>query len=397
MRTKLCDEFGMDVPIFAFSHCRDVVAAVTNAGGMGVLGALAFSPEQLDIELKWIDDHVGGKPYGVDIVMPMSYEGKEEGLGKADESTGEVDSAAFKNLIPQEVTEWIEGVLDEYDVPPLPPDYQADDGVGGGGSGGLLGWTDGGARNQLEVALKYPVKLLVNALGPPPKDIIDLAHSRGIKVAALTGAVEHALKQKEQGVDIIIAQGTEAGGHTGEIGSMVLIPDIVDAVAPTPVLGAGGIGSGRQAAAALALGAQGVWTGSIWLTVEESEMTGGSVMEKLLKAGSKDAVRSRTLSGKPARLLKTAWTEAWLREDCPGTLPMPLQYMACAEAQTRISLAARNPASKARDLMGMPVGQVVSRMNEVKKSSEVIYQMIEEFVDTVQRLDGLLEAAEQGD
>ncbi len=143
------------------------------------------------------------------------------------------------------------------------------------------------------------------------------------------------------------------------------------------------------------MGAQGVWTGSIWLTVEESETTGGHVMEKLLAAGSRDAVRSRTLSGKPARLLKTAWTEAWLREDCPGTLPMPLQYMACAEAQTRIGLAARNPNSKARELQGMPVGQVVSRMNETKKSSELIVEMIEEFVDTVQRLDGLLEAAEQ--
>ena len=395
MRTKLCDEFGMDVPIFAFSHCRDVVAAVTNAGGMGVLGALAFSPEQLDIELKWIDEHVNGKPYGVDIVMPMSYAGKDEGLGKADEETGTVDSDVFKNLIPPEVTEWIEKVLEEYDVPPLAPDYHATEGIGGGGSGGLLGWTDGGARNQLEIALNYPVKLLVNALGPPPKDVVDLAHSHGIKVAALTGAVEHALKQQEQGVDIIIAQGTEAGGHTGEIGSMVLIPDIVDAVSPTPVLGAGGIGSGRQAAAALALGAQGVWTGSIWLTVEESEMTGGHVMDKLLAAGPKDAVRSKTLSGKPARLLKTAWTQAWLRDDCPGTLPMPLQYMACAEAQTRIGLAARNPNSKARELIGMPVGQVVGRMNEVKKSSEVMVDMIEEFIDTVQRLDGLLEAAEQ--
>lgn len=395
MRTKLCDEFGIDVPIFAFSHCRDVVAAVTNAGGMGVLGALAFSPEQLDVELKWIDEHVDGKPYGVDIVMPMNYEGKSDGLGKADEKTGEVDSAVFKDLIPKEVTEWIEGVLDEYDVPPLDPDQQAAvEGIGGGGSGGLLGWTDGGARNQLEVAFKYPIKLLVNALGPPPKDVVDMAHSRGIKVAALTGAVEHALKQQEQGVDIIIAQGTEAGGHTGEIGSMVLIPDIVDAVSPTPVLGAGGIGSGRQAAAALALGAQGIWTGSIWLTVEESEMTGGPIMEKLLAAKPRDAVRSKTLSGKPARLLKTAWTEAWLRDDCPGTLPMPLQYMACAEAQTRISLAARDPKSRARELVGMPVGQIVGRMNEVKKSSEVIYELIEEFVDTVQRLDGLLEAAE---
>jgi NAD(P)H-dependent flavin oxidoreductase YrpB (nitropropane dioxygenase family) len=394
MRTELCDRFDLDVPIFAFSHCRDVVAAVTNAGGMGVLGALAFSAEQLEIELAWIDEHVGGKPYGVDIVMPAKYEGKDRGLGQADEATGEVDPTVFQKLIPQETRDWIEGVLDEYDVAPFPPDYEAPEGVGGRGSGGLLGWTEGGARSHVEVALKHPARLLVNALGPPPKDVIDLAHSHGVQVAALTGAVEHATRQKEQGVDVIIAQGTEAGGHTGEIGSMVLIPDIVDAVRPTPVLGAGGIGSGRQAAAALALGAQGVWTGSVWLTVEESEIT-GFLRDKLLSAGSKDAVRSRTLSGKPARMLRTAWTDAWLREDCPGTLPMPLQYMACAEASARIGLAARQPGSRARDLVGMPVGQIVSRMQEVKTSAEVIYQFMDEFVDAVSRLQGMLEAAEK--
>ncbi len=262
--------------------------------------------------------------------MPAKYEGKKEGLGRVEEATGKVDADVFNKMIPKDVTDWIETVLEEFEVPRLPEGHAQLADIGGGGDQGLLGWTDGGARYQLDVALKFPVKLLVNALGPPPKDIIDLAHSMDIKVAALTGAVKHALRQQEQGVDLIIAQGTEAGGHTGEIGSMVLIPDIVDAVAPNPVLGAGGIASGRQAAAALALGAQGVWTGSCWLTVEESEMTGGYLMEKLLAAGSEDAVRSQSLSGKPARLLRTAWTEAWLRDDCPGTLPMPLQYMACA-------------------------------------------------------------------
>ncbi|MBW2273152.1 MAG: nitronate monooxygenase [Deltaproteobacteria bacterium] len=394
MRTELCDLFGIDVPIFAFSHCRDVVAAVTNAGGMGVLGALAFSPEQLDKELKWIDAHVGGKPYGVDIVMPAGYEGKDRGLGKQEEDTGKVDPEVFENLIPEEVKAWIETLLEEYDIPPLPADFEAASGIGGHDSQGLLGWTEGGARGQLDVALEYPVKLLVNALGPPPKDIIDHAHSLGIKVAALTGAVKHALRQKEQGVDIVIAQGTEAGGHTGEIGSMVLIPDIVDAVAPNPVLGAGGIAGGRQAAAALALGAQGVWTGSCWLTVKESEMT-ANVMDKLLAAGAEDAVRSKTLSGKPARLLRTAWTEAWLRSDCPGTLPMPLQYMACSEAQQRIGLSARAGNPKALELLGSPVGQVVSRLNQVKSSAQVVSDFIDEFVEAVERLDGLVAASER--
>jgi NAD(P)H-dependent flavin oxidoreductase YrpB (nitropropane dioxygenase family) len=392
MRTDLCDLFGIDVPIFAFSHCRDVVAAVTNAGGLGVLGALAFSPEQLELELRWIDDHVGDRPYGVDTVMPMSYAGKEDGLGRADSETGEVDAGVFQELIPAETQKWIEGVLEEYEVPPLPDDYQS--GEDGGGGSGLLGWTDGGGRNHVDVALRHErVKLLVNALGPPPKDIIDLAHEHGVKVAALTGAVEHAQRQKQAGVDIIVAQGTEAGGHTGEIGSMVLIPDIVDAVSPTPVLGAGGIASGRQAAAAMALGAAGVWTGSVWLTVREADVS-PLVKEKLFGARPKDAVRSRSLSGKPARLLRTAWTEAWEREDCPGTLPMPLQYMACADAQTRIGLAARKQGAKARDLVGMPVGQVVGRLSQEMSSADVIYQFIDEFVEAVARLQASLEAAD---
>ena len=395
MRTDLCDRFGIDVPIFAFSHCRDVVAAVTNAGGLGVLGALAFSPEQLEIECKWIDDNTGDKPYGVDTVMPMSYAGKDEGLGKREGEKGEVDAGVFQNMVPQETKDWIDRVLEEYEVPPLPKDAGRDDADGGGGRSGLLGWTDGGGRNHVDVALRHErVKLLVNALGPPPKDIIDLAHQHGVKVAALTGAVEHAIRQQQAGVDIIVAQGTEAGGHTGEIGSMVLLPDIVDAVSPTPVLGAGGIGTGRQATAAMALGASGVWTGSVWLTVREAN-TGPLVKDKLFAARSKDAVRSRSLSGKPARLLRTAWTEAWEREDCPGTLPMPLQYMATAEAQARIGLAARKKGAKARDLVGMPVGQVVGRMTEEKSSAEVILDFMQEFVESVDRLQAMLDAAER--
>jgi NAD(P)H-dependent flavin oxidoreductase YrpB (nitropropane dioxygenase family) len=391
MKTELCDLFGIEVPIFAFSHCRDVVAAVTNAGGLGVLGALAYTPEQLELELRWIDDHVDGRPYGVDTVMPMSYEGKEQGLGRADES-GQVDAEAFRNLIPQATKDWIESVLEEYEVPPLPEGVEPEEGTSGGGSG-LLGWTEGGGRSHVDVALRHEgVKLLVNALGPPPKDVIDLAHEHGVKVAALTGAIEHAQRQKQAGVDIIVAQGTEAGGHTGEIGTMVLVPDIVDAVAPTPVLAAGGIASGRQAAAAIALGAQGVWTGSVWLTVRESD-TSPLVKEKLLAARSKDAQRSRSLSGKPARLLRTAWTEAWEREDCPGTLPMPLQYMACSEAQRRIQRAARKEGAKARELVGMPVGQVVSRLDAEVGTADVIYQFMDEFIEAVDRLQGTLDAA----
>src|SRR5437660_1449226 len=354
MHTKASELFELDLPIFAFSHCRDVVAAVSRAGGMGVLGARAFTPEQREIELSWIDEHVGGKPYGVDVVMPASY----AGAGEIDPQHLEDD---LQKMIPEGHRKYVEEVLDRYHVPKLPPDEEE--------RSGLLGWTHEGARPQVDVALSHPIKLLVNALGPPPKNIVDEAHEHGVKVAALVGSVAHAQRQVNQGVDIIVAQGYEAGGHTGDVGAMVLVPEVVDAVAPVPVLAAGGIGGGRQMAAAMALGAQGVWTGSIWLTVAESDMQ-PMVIEKLLAAGSRDTVRSRCMTGKPARQLRTAWTDAWDRPDCPGTLPMPLQYMLTADAQRRIA------KYQARDLVGIPVGEIVGSMDKVRPVKDVIYDMV---------------------
>ena len=294
MRTELCETFGIDVPIFAFSHCRDVVAAVSQAGGFGVLGALAFSPEQLEIELRWIDEHIGGKPYGVDVVMPASY-----ARGEA----GDFSKADLEKMLPERHKQWIEQLLARYEVPKLPDTFVRQ-------VSSLLGWSESGGRSHVEIALKHPIKLLVNALGPPPKDVIDQAHAHGVRVAALVGSVAQARKQAELGVDVIVAQGWEAGGHTGDVSSMVLIPEVVDAVSPLPVLAAGGIGCGRQAAAGLALGAQGVWTGSIWLTVAEADAS-PVLTDKLLHATSRDTVRSRSMTGKPARLLRTPWTEAW--------------------------------------------------------------------------------------
>lgn len=368
MRTQVCEDLGIELPLFAFSHCRDVVAAVSKAGGLGVLGALAFTPEQLEMELHWIDEHVGGKPYGVDVVMPASY----AGAGQVDPEHMADD---FDKMIPQQHRRFVEDVLDRYHVPALPA--EADQPLR------LLGWTHEGARPQVEIALSHPISLLVNALGPPPKDIVDEAHDHGVKVAALIGSVQQAERQKNQGVDIIVASGYEAGGHTGEVSTMVLVPEVVDAVAPTPVLAAGGIGTGRQMAAAMALGAQGVWTGSIWLTTAESS-TSPQVQEKLLAATSRDTVRSRCLSGKPARQLKTAWTQAWDGDESPGTLPMPLQFMLTAEAQNRIARSG-NP-----DLVGSPVGQIVGSMKSVRPVRDVIFDLLDEFVEATQRLDTLI-------
>ena len=379
MRTRICDTFKIEFPIFAFSHCRDVVAAVSRAGGFGVLGALAFTPAQLEVELKWIDEHVDGKPYGLDVVMPASS--AAAGLGNLDQKQME---AALQQMIPEEHRRFIEQVLERYNVPPLPE--------GESGFQALLGWTDTGGRSHVDIGLLHPIKLLVNALGPPPKDVVDKAHRHGVPVAALVGTAHQALKQKENGVDIIVAQGGEAGGHTGEISTMVLVPEVVDAVHPTPVLAAGGIGCGRQIAAALALGAEGAWTGSVWLTVAESD-TLPLLKDKLLRATSRDTVRSRSMTGKPARQLRTPWTDAWDSPESPGALPMPLQFMATAEAISRIHKYAHLDKYGAKDLVGSPVGQIVGRMNAIRPTREVIYDMVNEFVEAVNRMAEMMAAA----
>jgi NAD(P)H-dependent flavin oxidoreductase YrpB (nitropropane dioxygenase family) len=376
MRTPICERLGIELPIFAFSHCRDVVAAVSRAGGMGVLGALAFSPEQLAIELDWIDAHVDGKPYGVDVVMPASYVGAD---------MGGLDKRTFESMIPERHRRFVEEVLERHHVPQLPEGESPFE--------TLLAWTHSGARTQVEIALGHPIKLLVNALGTPPPDVIQKAHDHGALVAALVGRVDQAQAQVAAGVDVIVAQGSEAGGHTGEVTTLVLVPEVVDAVHPTPVLAAGGIGCGRQMAAALALGAAGVWTGSIWLTVAEAD-THPAVVQKLLAASSRDTVRSRALSGKPARQLRTPWTDAWEAPDSPGTLPMPLQFMLTAGAISRIHRYAHAEQYGAKDLVGSPVGQIVGRMNAVRSTREVIYDMVREWVETVQRMaEGMAAAA----
>jgi len=375
VRNHLCERLGIEFPIFAFSHCRDVVAAVSRAGGLGVLGAVSYSPEELETELVWIDEHVGGKPYGVDTVIPAEY------VGKAD---GDLKKVDLEKLIPEAHRKFVEDLLRKHGVPEIPPGIEATE--------SLLGWSASSGRAHVEVALRHPIRLLANALGPPPPDVIETAHKRGLLVAALCGTVPQAMKQKAAGVDIIVASGYEAGGHTGEIGSMVLLPQVVDAVAPTPVLAAGGIGSGRQMAAAMVLGAQGVWTGSLWLTTRESDCV-PALIDKMLAATSSDTVRSKCISGKPARQLKTAYTEAWSAPDSPGTLPMPLQYMATASATQRINRYAQTKKPGSADLLGTPVGQVVGQMKEVRAVKDVVQAMVTEYIEAIEGVAHQLERA----
>ncbi|MEV8508986.1 nitronate monooxygenase family protein [Actinoplanes sp. NPDC051475] len=360
MRTELCDLLGVAYPVVAFSPSEHVVAAVSRAGGLGVLGCVRFNdPAELDATLSWLDGETAGHPYGVDVVMPTH--------GPAEGAPADLD-----RLIPPGHRDFVERTLLRLGVPPLSAHAPSRSGV--------LGWLHSVARSHVEVALTHPVRLIANALGPPPADVIDRAHGRGLLVAALAGRPEHARGHVAAGVDLVVAQGYEAGGHTGEIGSMVLVPDIVDAVGErVPVLAAGGIGSGRQVAAALALGALGVWTGSVWLGTEEYRSP-PALREALLRAGSGDTVRSRVYSGKPARLLRNRWTDAWNEPEAPRPLPMPLQNMLVAEAHSRL-MAAGDPS-----VVPMPVGQIVGRMNRVRPVAEVLADLVAEADETLARL-----------
>jgi NAD(P)H-dependent flavin oxidoreductase YrpB (nitropropane dioxygenase family) len=377
MRTKATELVGIDVPIFAFSHCRDVVAAVTNAGGLGVLGAVAHSPEQLDIDLQWIEDEVHGKPYGVDLLVPEKFVGSEE---------GGLDREALAGLLPEEHKAFLDDLLTRYGVPPLPEDLAAEAGRGMGG----MRIDPKSMAPLLDVCFSHTPRLLASALGPPPAHFLERAHGAGIPVAALAGSVEHAIKHAEAGADLVVAQGTEAGGHTGLIATMVLVPQVVDAVGPLPVLAAGGIGSGRQLAAGMALGADGAWCGSVWLTTEEAE-TPPAVKQKFLAAGAGDTVRSRSMTGKPARMLRTTWTDEWESPDGPGPLPMPMQPMLIGPAMARIHRVADKPGTGANDLVTYFVGQIVGSMQTVKPTRRVVLEMVDEFIDAVQRLSGFLE------
>jgi len=378
MKTPVCEMLGIEFPIFAFTHCRDVVAAVSKAGGFGVLGATAHSPEDLEIDLKWIEEEIGDAPYGVDLLLPQKYVGSE---------AGGMDKQKLRDMIPQGHRDFLDDMMQRYDVPEraaLDPGTRRSTGSAGG-----LGISETAYMPLIDVSFAHKTKLIASALGPPPGWIVERAHKQDIYVAALAGKPEHAVRHKNAGADIIIAQGAEAGGHTGQIGTMVLVPEVVDAVAPVPVLAAGGIGTGRQMAASFALGAAGVWCGSVWLTTEEAE-TNPVVKEKYLAAGSSDTVRSRCFSGKPARQLRTAWTDEWEATDAPETLPMPLQPMLIGPYFERINQASHKEGSGANKLVNYFVGQIVGQMNQVKSSTQIVFDMIDELIDTTDSVNDIM-------
>ena len=376
MKSPICDMLGIEFPLLAFSHCRDVVAAVSRAGGFGVLGATSHSPESVEQELKWIDDHVDGKPYGLDVLIPenIATSGEKNVTWKSLEARVSPEHRAFtRNLLKKYGVELATSNVD--DNQPQPFDAQR-------------------ALEVLDASFRHPIRLIANALGVPPKAMIDMGKKHNVPVAALVGAKEHALRQVAAGVDILVVQGTEAGGHCGEVSTMVLVPEVIKAIKPirdVPVLAAGGIMTGRQMAACMAMGAAGAWTGSVWLATVESE-TSEIFREKMIAASSRDAIRSKGRTGKPARQLRSVWTDAWDRDAAsPGALPMPLQSIISRDAFQAIDRAAAAGNREARDLVSYFVGQGVGLIDSVKSAGAVVQEFKEDFAEAVEHMNALLD------
>ena len=376
MKSKICEMLGIEFPLLAFSHCRDVVAAVSKAGGMGVFGAVNLPPERLKEELTWIDDHVDGMPYGIDLIVPNKFEGKGE----------EVSTEQILNAIPQGHRDFTKGILNDYDI-----DTDGLEDLKEGAKQFRMNLSDEGAATSLEVAFEHPIKLVANALGVPPKVMLDMGKKHGVAVAALVGAKEHAIKQVEAGVDILIASGGEAGGHCGDVSTMVLIPEVYKATQPirdVPFLAAGGITTGSQMAAAMSMGASGAWCGSVWLTTSEAE-TNPVVKEKMLAASSRDTVRSKSRTGKNSRQLRSPWTDAWENKG-PEPLPMPLQSLVSEPALKKIDKLSQSGHEGAKELATYWVGQGVGLMNQSMSSGAVVQNFKEEFIEAYERLTNYL-------
>lgn len=376
---SLTETFDIEFPLFAFSHCRDVVAAVSRNGGFGVLGAVELTPEELRVELDWITAHTNGRPFGLDLIVPNKVEGRGE----------QVTDEAMIARIPAEHREFAASILDAQGIDTSDLDERRK---------GQLTFHHNVSGDKtdamLAVAAEYPIALLVNALGVPPPEMFEFARRHNIKVGALVGTVNHALNQARAGVDVLIAAGGEAGGHCGAVSTMVLIPEVCRALRKhdmdVPVLAAGGIATGEQMAAAMAMGAEGAWCGSVWLTTVEAETT-PIVKAKMLQATASDTVRAKSRTGKPSRQLRSGWTDAWEGADAPVPLPMPLQGLVSEPALKKVDAAAAAGHAGAEVLATYWVGQAVGLMNEERSVADVMMEFRTEYLEAFQRVEGFLE------
>lgn len=359
LRTRLCIEYGCDVPIVAFAHTRDIVALVTNAGGIGVLGAAPLTAEELRFNIQWIRERVGDRPWGVDLLIPASFvQGNQEDL---------------EAEIPEGHRDFVTKLMRDNSIPYPTRSGPLSTGI-------ELERALDGARQLLDVVLEERVPIFVSGLGSPAF-LLDEAHSRGVKVWGMVGLPRQAARQLDAGVDVIVAQGYDSGGHSGTVGTFTLVPEVVRMAEGTGtlVLAAGGVNNGRQVAAAIAMGADGVWTGTIWLATHESD-TETFLKQRLVEARAEDPYQSSAMTGKPIRQLPSRFGDAWKAPDAPEPLPMPLQSVLVRDMLEGIAEA------RMEDWMTTPAGQSVVGIRSIRPASDVVFQLVEEAQESFERI-----------
>lgn len=357
LHTPLCEKLGIEYPVVAFTHCKDVAVAVINAGGFAVLGEALHTPDQIAADIKWIRERIGGKAFGIDLVLPSSV---------PEEKT--VDELLA--MIPQEQRDFEQQIKRKYNVPDpkVAPDIHH--------WGGL---DQKRALDQLEVIFDERVPVFASGLGSPAF-LLKRAHELGMQVWGLVGKPRQAKRQIEAGTDVIIAQGYDAAGHTGNIGTFSIVPQVVDAARGTgvPVIAAGGVTTGRHLAAALALGADGVWTGSLWLTSRESDVN-MPLKERLLEAETEDTMYSNCISGYTMRTTRCPWHDEWMNDAAPAVLKPPLQ-MILSSNYIQGSLDYQR-----KDLMTEAAGQGIHYVKEMKPARQILSDIVEEALDVFDR------------
>ena len=347
MRTELCDRFGIDVPIFGFSHAVEVVAAVTNAGGYGVYGATRRLAEEITDEVAQIRAAVGDRPFGLDLVIPSHVPERN-------------DRAALEAMVPDQHRAFVAGIGEKY-------------GVAAPSSPGMrTRFIRSEEIQDLQIAAvaASDVNLVALGIGCPP-EVVATMKARGKTTVALVGQERHAARALEAGVDLLVAQGYDAGGHTGEVGTFSLVPRIVDMAGDVPVLAAGGVATGRHIAAALALGAQGVWIGTAFLVTDENapHLAAGE-LDALIHAQTTDTVISRAESGKPFRQTRSAWSEEWAAPDAPRPLGHPLHDVLVGDMLGAIN------EHEIRPLQHYGAGQGIGWFDRLRPVSEVMHSLI---------------------
>lgn len=355
MNNVLTERFGLKYPIFGFAHSIDVICALAEAGCFAVYGATRDTPEEIEERLALIRSRIGDKPFGVDLVMPR-------GMPEF------ADKQAVIDQLPETHTDFVKGIYEKYNIPPATKP----------GMRTRFLRSDEITNRQVEAVLSSDVNIFACGIGAPPAVVAE-AKRREMTTLALVGHPRHAQAALRAGADMLVAQGHEAGAHTGPIGTFALVPQIVDVAEGVPVLAAGGVATGRHIAASFALGAQGVWMGTAWLTSYEHALH-QVIVDKLLAAGSDDTVISRANSGKTFRQIRTGWSEEWARPGAPQPLQMPHQDMLIGDLLGAIGEHEIEP------LMHSGAGQSVAFSIEQKSVAQIVADLASQTEEALGRL-----------